>query len=105
MTTVILNKNVALLDGLLAFALLLILQFTISSLAVRSSAVRKIIKNEPDLIFYQGKILEHSLKKHCLTGDNVNQILRSKGYSSPEEIDAIVLESNGTFSVIKTSEG
>lgn len=100
LATVILNKDVALFDGLLAFGILILLQWAISALSVRFKNIRTIIKSEPFLLLYKGKLLRKALKDHQITEDEVLQIVRAKGMDDINSVDAIVLETNGQFSVI-----
>lgn len=104
LATVILNKNVALADGFLALALLIALQLAVSSLSVRFSGFRRLVKTEPFLLFFRGKFLPDSLKAHRITEDEILQIARVQGISSLDEVDAVVLESNGQFSVLTRSK-
>lgn len=101
LATVILSKDVPLLDGLLSFASLLILQFAISKASTRWKSFRKLVKTEPYLLFFNGSYIEAALRRHRITKDEILQMLRSKGISSVKDIDAVVLETNGKFSVIK----
>jgi uncharacterized membrane protein YcaP (DUF421 family) len=51
---------------LLAFALLILLQFGVTWLSVRSAAVRRLVKNEPKLLFYDGEFLRGAVRmKRC----------------------------------------
>lgn len=52
--TVLLSKDVALLEGALAFALLIVLQFVLTWLSVRSKAVQGFVKSEPRPFCYGG---------------------------------------------------
>ena len=103
LATVILNKDVPLVDGLLALALLIALQFAISKASTSFKTFRKLIKTEPFLLFYKGHYLPRALRKSRITEDEVLQMVRSNGAGSMEDVDAIVLETNGNFSVIKKS--
>lgn len=103
LATVLLNKNIALVDGLLGFAMLIGLQFGITWLSARYKSVRKLIKTEPFLLFYNGDFLKETMRIQRVTEDEVLQTIRSEGFSDLNEIDAIVLETNGKFSVIKKS--
>lgn len=103
LATVIINKDVPLLDGILALASLILLQMMVSWLSVRAKAIRRIVKSEPRLIFFNGEFLHDVLKRHRITEDEVLQVLRSNGNAEVEKIDAIVLETNGKFSVMKKS--
>lgn len=106
LATVMLNKDVVLADGLLTFAMLIGLQLAISYLSRRSSTFNKAIKTSSVLLFYNGEFLESEMKKHFLSKDELLQAVRSQGIGSLEQVKAIILETNGKFSVIKNdSEG
>jgi uncharacterized membrane protein YcaP (DUF421 family) len=50
LATVLLSKDVALAEGVLAFALLILLQFAITWLSVRSERLQGLVKAEPQLL-------------------------------------------------------
>ena len=105
LATVILSKDVALADGILALALLIALQLLISRASVSSKAFRSIIKTRPFLLFFKGNFLQDALDRHRITEDEVLQIVRSMGIANLGDVDAIILETNGKFSVIKNIGG
>jgi uncharacterized membrane protein YcaP (DUF421 family) len=55
LATVLLSKSVALVEGILAMALLVFLQFIITWLSVRSTRFQALVKSEPTLIVHQGR--------------------------------------------------
>lgn len=104
LATIILNKDVPLLNGLAAFGILIFLQFVVGSISVRSKVFRKMIKTEPSLLFFKGSFLQSRMEQHRIAEEEILQTLRSEGIAGTDEVDVIVLESNGKFSVIKKSE-
>lgn len=105
LATVILSRNVALMDGIVALALLIAMQMITSLLSVYFISIRKLIKTEPRLLFYRGVFLDEALKKHRITEDEILQTARAKGFGNLNDVDAIVLETNGRFSVIGKLSG
>lgn len=101
LATVMLSKDVALADGLLTFAMLIALQLSISYLSLKSSKFNKVIKTGAALLFHNGEFLETEMDKHLLTKDELLQAIRSQGIGSLDQVKAIILETNGRFSVIK----
>lgn len=101
LATVLLNKSVALAEGVLAMALLVFLQFAITWLAVRVSWVDGLIKSEPTLIVHEGRFLEQALVAQRVTKDEVLSALRSSGAGDLADVDAAVLETDGSMSVLK----
>src|ERR671917_1435538 len=61
LATVLLSKDVALAEGVLAFMLLIFLQFAIAWLSVRSDAFQGIVKSQPKLLLHCGRLLHGAL--------------------------------------------
>ena len=102
LSTVILNRDIALAEGLFALALLILFQLTISVISVRSRSMRNLIKTEPRILFYKGKFVKEALKDCRITKEEILQMIRSEGKGTMKGVDAVVLETNGRFSVIKS---
>lgn len=100
LATVLLNKNVALADGILGFALLIFFQYIITWLSVRSDKIKNLIKSTPSLLFYKGRFLNTSMKSERITKEEILAGIRQSGIGTIEEVDAIVLETDGSMSVI-----
>ena len=100
LATVLLSKDVALAEGMLAFALLILLQFSITWLSVRLKVVRKLVKSEPTLLFHDGQFLEQQMLRQRVTREEVDAAIRDHGINSVDEVEAVVLETDGTFTVL-----
>jgi uncharacterized membrane protein YcaP (DUF421 family) len=100
LATILLSKDVALVEGVVAFALLVFLQFAVTWSSVRSGAMRRAIKADPALIFFGGEFLDGTMRRERLTRAEAEAALRQSGYASIEQVAAIVLETDGTLSVI-----
>lgn len=86
--------------GIFAFFLLVIFQYVVTWIAVRSSWVQKLIKAEPALLLHQGQFQEDVMKKERIAKGEVLAALRANGIGAIEDADAVVLETDGSFSVI-----
>ncbi len=104
LATILLSQDVALAEGVLAFVVLLALQYLITWLSVRSATVRRLVKSEPALLLLRGRLLEQAMKAERVTIDEILDAVRSHGVGSLEEVEALVLETDGTFSVIRRSD-
>jgi uncharacterized membrane protein YcaP (DUF421 family) len=104
LATVLLSKDVALAEGVLAMVLLVFLQFVISWLSVQSAGFRDLVKSEPTLIMHQGEFLDRAMRAQRITRDEVMAALRSDGVMDAREAAAVVLETDGTIAVIKGAE-
>jgi len=103
LATILLNKDIALADGILAMAILIFLQFLLATASVRSKRFSRLISSEPTLVFFKGEFLWEALKKERVTENEIRSVLRQEGITSIVDIEAVVLEANGKFTVV--SEG
>jgi uncharacterized membrane protein YcaP (DUF421 family) len=100
LATVLLNKDIALADGTLAMALLIFLQYLLATASVRSKSFSRLISSEPTLVFFKGQFLKDALKKERITENEIRSVLRQEGVTSISDIEAVVLEANGKFTVV-----
>jgi uncharacterized membrane protein YcaP (DUF421 family) len=100
LATVLLSKGVALADGLLAFALLIGLQFGITWLSVRFKAVSRLVKSDPTLLVYTGHYLPDAMRAERITEGEVLASLRERGIASLADAAAVVLENDGTLNAL-----
>lgn len=100
LATIALSKDVALAQGLLALALLVALQFVITWSSVRWGWVRRTITGEPSLLLFRGEYLHAALRRARVTEEEIRAAVRSQGLPAIEGVEAVVLETDGSFSVI-----
>lgn len=105
LATVLLSSSVSLARGVLAFAILILLQFVITWLSARSSVVRSLVKAEPTLIVHRGEYLAGAMKQERVTEEEVRAALRAQGIATVEEVEAVVLETAGDLSIVKQPSG
>lgn len=98
----IMSKSTALAEGATAFAVLIALQFVITFLSVRFKAISNLVKAEPRLLLLNGQFLDDALKSERVTRGEVRSAARSSGAASLSQIHAIVLETDGSLSVIQS---
>jgi uncharacterized membrane protein YcaP (DUF421 family) len=67
LSAVLLNKAISLAEGVLAFGLLILLQYCITWLSVRYRSIEMIVKAEPTLLLHRGKFLNHAMRKQRIT--------------------------------------
>ena len=103
LATIILSQDVALAEGLIAFALLIGLQFAITWLSTRSSTVSGLVKSEPALLLHNGRLLPQALRRERVTEAEVRAAVRSAGYARLDDLVAIVLETDGSLSAVPQS--
>lgn len=104
LATVLLNADVSLADGALAFALLIGLQFVVTWSSVRVTSVRQIVTGEPIMLLYRGKLLRGALRRSRVAEDEVHAAIRSEGLATASEVEAVVLETDGSLSVVRHND-
>ncbi|MDW0109751.1 DUF421 domain-containing protein [Sporosarcina aquimarina] len=104
LATILLSKKVALAEGLTAFSILIIMQYVVAWLSVRSRKVSDLIKSNPQLLFYKGEYLKNTMKKERILEVEILQAARSNGLSSLDEAKAVILETDGSISVIQKED-
>jgi uncharacterized membrane protein YcaP (DUF421 family) len=104
LATVLLSTSVSLAEGALAFALLIGLQFVVTWSSVRAGWVRRLMTGEPLLLLHRGHLLPGALRRARVTEDELRAAVRGAGHASLEEIEAVVLETDASFSVVPRSE-
>lgn len=102
--TIILSRDVSLAEGAAALALLVLAQFLLTWVSVRSKLVRGLIRARPALLLFEGRFLEEQMRSSRTSEGDVYQALREQGVGRMSEVGAVVLETNGSLSVIKRND-
>ncbi|MBS7455606.1 DUF421 domain-containing protein [Coralloluteibacterium stylophorae] len=100
LATILLSKDVSLAQGLLAFALLVAMQFAVTWSSVRLPWVRRVVTGEPVLLVHRGALLEDAMRRARVNEDDLRAAVRAAGTGGVARAHAVVLETDGTFSVI-----
>ncbi|MBA3564847.1 MAG: DUF421 domain-containing protein [Gammaproteobacteria bacterium] len=100
LASVILPSRPSLADGILALALLVVLQYCVAWLQVRSSGLRDVVKNRPTLLLKDGEATDDALRRERITRDELLAALRNAGCGDSAGVAAAVLETDGSISVL-----
>ena len=100
LATVILSRDVALVDGLLALALLIGLQYGVAWLNVRAAAFGRLVKNEPTMLLYEGVFLDRAMRRPGLRGAGVWPRFSPRACRTWGPFGGLVLETDGGISVV-----
>jgi uncharacterized membrane protein YcaP (DUF421 family) len=104
LATVLLSKSVALAEGVLAIGLLISLQYAIAWLSVRSPRFQGVIKAEPTLLLHRGGFLKGAMRAERITREEILAALRASGAAEPAAVAAVVLETDGSLTVIAQAD-
>lgn len=103
LASVVMSKDVLLADGVSALILLIGLQFIITRLSVRFDWVKNLIKAKPTLLLDKGEFLHAAMRRERVGESEIRTAIRAAGSAAVEEIEAVVLETDGSLSVVKKS--
>lgn len=87
-------------NSLIAISLLLILEAVISFGAYKSLGIRKLFYGRPSIFYEKGKINQSEMKKQRFNLNDLMEVVRNSGSLSLDEIDYVIMETNGNISVI-----
>lgn len=104
LSSMILGKTV-ILDGAIALAIIIALQFLLAYLAMKSKPLEKLINSKPTLLFYNGSFMESEMRREVVTREEIFAAVREYRLYSVDEVMAVVMELNGELTVIKKTVG
>lgn len=100
LASIITSKDITLAQGITAFLVLVIMQYIFTKLSVKSQTFSNLIKSQPALLYYNGDFLTQNMKKERVLEIEIRQAARSSGKDDMSEVMAVVLETDGSISVI-----
>lgn len=105
LASLLLSKSTSLVQAGLGFSLLVLYQFGITWTAARSEVIQTLIKARPTLLFYRGQFVRDLVQQERIAEGEILAAIRSQGIGDLERVDAVVLETDGSFSVIQDLQG
>jgi uncharacterized membrane protein YcaP (DUF421 family) len=104
LATILLNTSVSVFEGVAALALLAALQYLAAIVSSRIKAGRALLTSRPTLLLTDGCADEKALRAQRVSVDEIRQAIRSSGHGDVTEVAAVVLESDGSLSVISNKQ-
>ncbi len=101
LASIMTSSNVSLVQGVLGLALLIVLQFFSTFMSVRFDWYKQFIKAQPTLLFFRGEYLVDAMKRQRITREEILAAMRQHGITKPSQVDAVVIETEGSLSVLK----
>jgi len=103
-TTPITNPEYPVSSALLSIAVLVALEYLISTLLLRSNRLKRIFYGKPVLLINRGSVDIRAMKKNRIELDELLCELRQKGFSDISHINYAILEENGKLSVFPKAD-
>jgi uncharacterized membrane protein YcaP (DUF421 family) len=90
--------------GLVAAATLLVANFVIARLRLRSQPLRRFIEGVPVVLIQRGEWVEANMRREGVTHDEVGAAIREHGeVDDVTQVELAVLETDGSISIVPTS--
>ena len=102
--TIPFSPGVSLADGVALIATYLALQALTRVAIARSRAAQSLVKAQPEIVLWNGELVQDRLVRLRLTREEVRAAVRGAGHGSLGDIQAVVLENDGQWSIIPRSE-
>ncbi len=80
------------------------LQFLVASAAVASVRFREVVKSTPRALLREGRIDEAAIRDERVSREEVSAAIRGAGIGALDAVALVVLETDGSFSVIPRKE-
>lgn len=102
---VLTDTSLALATGVTVMAVLILSQLAITALSVRVGWVERVVKAEPSLLLLHGRPLQEAMRRSRVTEAEIAAAVRAAGRASLDQAAAVVLETDGSFTVIDAVPG
>ncbi|WP_127142757.1 DUF421 domain-containing protein [Pelagibacterium montanilacus] len=100
LSAIILQESVALAEGAAALAVLICAQFLVTYVSVRSRGFAALVRSEPTLLVHKGAFCDDAMRLQRVTREEAWSAIRAQGGDDLERVENLVLESDGTMSVV-----
>jgi uncharacterized membrane protein YcaP (DUF421 family) len=91
----------SLVGGLVSAATLVALNWAVSYATFKSKKLEVLIEGRPQVLIHNGEVFEDVMNSVKLTHHELNAALRRAGCSCAAEVQAAILENNGSISVVQ----
>ncbi|MEU2348518.1 YetF domain-containing protein [Modestobacter sp. NPDC049651] len=103
LATILLSSDVSWSEGAVALGLLALLQFAVARVTAGSPRARAVVTARPALLLSDGVLQERALRQHRVAPAEVRQAVRAAGQGGLGDVAAVVLETDGSLSVVPVS--
>jgi uncharacterized membrane protein YcaP (DUF421 family) len=100
LSSALLSSDVSFAEGAAAFLALVLLQYAVARSSITWPAFGRLVRSQPRLLLENGRILDDALRQERVTRAEVLSALRSAGIGQVGQAAAVVLESDGSLSVL-----
>jgi uncharacterized membrane protein YcaP (DUF421 family) len=90
----------SLIGGIVAAAVILLLNFGVSRLQLSSKSLRSLVEGSPTVLLLHGQIIPAALQREGVDEETLGAAMREHGFERPDQIEMAVLETDGSISIV-----
>ncbi len=94
------ENNLNIMPAIMAILTLVVIEVFVSYIAYKSRRMRKFLYGTPSVFYEKGKINKREMDKQRFNLNDLMETVRNAGASSLDEVDFVIMETNGNMSVI-----
>lgn len=94
------QKDCTLTEGLIPLVTLMVLEYLLSVVSMKSVKLRALLSGKPSLLVVRGRIDQKQMRKNRFTPDELAEALRNQGILDLRDVQYAILETDGMLSVI-----
>lgn len=98
------DQDLPLWAGALALLIYTLVSVAMAISGSKNIHARRFFTGTPDILLYKGRLLEENLKKNNLDINDVTSLCRVNGYFDINDLEYIIIETNGALSFLPKSE-
>jgi uncharacterized membrane protein YcaP (DUF421 family) len=90
----------SLTGGLIAAAVLILINSAVAALRLRSARVRRLVEGTPTVLVLHGNVIEEHLRREGIDEEILEAAIREHGVADLGAVEMAVLETDGTISIV-----
>lgn len=98
------GTNTSLVGGLVAAAVLFMLNFALKKVMYKNKKLRDLISQHPEILIHSGKLNFDALSKLDITNEELEEAMREHGVEKYKDVKLAILEVDGNISIISGDE-
>jgi uncharacterized membrane protein YcaP (DUF421 family) len=98
------GPDTSLTGGILAAAVLLVINIVLARLRMRWPRLRRLIEGSPTLLVLHGQVIQNHMKHEGIDQETLEAALREHGFGEISDVEMVVLEIDGSISVVPAGQ-
>jgi len=98
------GNNTSLAGGLVAAAVLFLLNYLLKKLMFKNARFRNLISEKPEILIHNGNLDFTMLSKLGITNEELQEAIREHGIEKYKDVKLAIMEADGNISIISGNE-